>query len=193
MKLFLIFLSSIIAIISPVIYMRAILKGQAKPHRTTRFVLLVISLLATISLFAQHDHVAIWLAGIAFIQAIFIFFLSLKRGMGGWSFLDILCLLIATLGIILWQTTKNPALALYGSIGADFTGMVPALIKTYKWPHTEIWLFYCMDVFAGVFSVLAVPQWSLQAVSYPIYIASINLLMTLLIIAPRFSKNALSS
>lgn len=193
MKLLLILLSSIIALISPVIYMRAILKGQAKPHRTTRFVLLVISFLATISLFAQHDHVAIWLAGIAFVQAIFIFFLSFKRGMGGWSFLDILCLIIASLGILLWQSTKDPALALYASIGADFTGMVPALIKTYNWPHTEIWLFYFMDVFAGAFSALAVQKWTFQEVSYPIYIATINLVMTLLILRPKLFKKTLSS
>lgn len=188
MKLLFILISSILALISPIIYIRSILAGQTKPHRTTRFVLLVISFLATISLFAQHDTVAIWLAGIAFIQAIFIFFVSLRRGMGGWSVLDILCLVIALLGIILWQTTKDPAIALYASIGADFTGMIPALIKTYKWPHTEIWTFYVLDVFAGLFSMMAVKQWTPQEYMYPLYITGINLVMALLILRPKLFK-----
>lgn len=188
MKILFVIISSLLALISPIIYIQSILKGTTKPHRTTRFVLLVISFLATISLFAQHDTVAIWLAGISFVQAVFIFYISLKKGMGGWSMLDILCLFIALIGILLWQTTKNPAIALYASIGADFTGMIPALIKTYKWPETEIWTFYFLDVVAAAFSILAVKNWVPQEVGYPVYILTINSLMTLFILRPKLFK-----
>jgi len=83
-KIFII-ISSLLALISPVIYAKAILRGDAKPHRTTRIVILLITVLATASLFAQHNTVAIWLAGVSTLQAIVIFALSIKRGMGGWA------------------------------------------------------------------------------------------------------------
>jgi hypothetical protein len=178
-------ISSLLALISPLIYARAILRGEAKPHRTTRLVLLVITSLATAALFAQQDRVAIWLAGVSALQSILIFALSIKYGMGGWGKLDVACLGIAALGIVLWQTTDNPVLALYASIAADFVGMVPALIKTYYFPKTEIWAFFALDTVAAVFSLLAVTNWSLQSVSFPVYIFAINLAMTLLVAAPR--------
>lgn len=180
-----IFISSILALISPIIYAKAILKGAAKPHRTTRFVLLLITSLSTASLLAQHNSVAVWLAGVSTLQALFIFILCIKKGMGGWSKIDLLCLVIALFGIYLWKTTNEPTLALYASIAADFTGMVPAIIKTYRFPKTEIYLFFLLDTFAGLFSLLANKTWSLENISYPIYIMLINLFMVILITRPK--------
>lgn len=184
MKTALIIISSLLALISPLIYTKAILKAEAKPHRTTRLVLLLITSLTTASLFAQHDTVAIWLAGVSTIQSILIFVLSIKHGMGGWAKSDLICLIIALAGIILWQTTKQPVLALYAAIASDFTGMVPALLKTYRFPKTEIWQFYIMDVFAAIFSLLAVKTFTPKEFFYPLYIMAINFVMVLLIIRP---------
>ena len=183
-KIFII-ISSLLALISPVIYAKAILRGEAKPHRTTRLVLLLITSLATASLFAQHNTVAIWLAGVSTLQAIVIFALSIKHGMGGWAKSDMICLVIALLGIGLWQTTKQPTLALYAAIAADFTGMVPAIIKTYKFPKTEIWSFFFLDTVAAIFSLMAIKNWRIEEFSFPLYLMLINFAMVLLIVSPR--------
>ncbi len=180
-----IIISSLLALISPIIYAKAIFGGEAKPHRTTRLILLLITSLSTLSLFAQGNTVAIWLAGVSTLQSILIFILSIKYGMGGWAKSDLICLAIALAGILLWKITDNPALALYASITADFTGMIPALIKTYKFPKTEVWTFYFLDVFAALFSVLAIKNRTLQETSYPLYIMLINLFMVLLIVRPK--------
>lgn len=184
MKSVFIGISSVLALISPLIYARAIIRGEAKPHRTTRFVLLLITSLTTASLFAQHNTVAIWLAGASTIQSIVIFILSIKHGMEGWTKTDLVCFVIAIAGIILWQTTSDPTIALYAAIVADATGMVPALIKTYHLPKTEIWTFYLLDVFAAGFNLLAITAWTVQEVSYPVYIMLINALMVFLIVRP---------
>lgn len=191
MKIFFIFLSSLLALISPLIYAKAILKGRAKPHRTTRLVLLLITSLATASLFAQHDTVAVWLAGVSSLQAVLLFALSIRHGMGGWAKTDVVCLVVALSGIVLWRTTQEPSLALYASIAADFTGMVPAIIKTLKYPDTEIWSFFLLDVFAAIFSLLAVKAWTVQEFSYPLYIMIINSIMVLLIIRPKFRPKSI--
>lgn len=188
MKSTFIIISSVLALISPIVYTKAILQGDARPHRTTRLVLLIITTLTTASLFAQGNHVAIWLAGVSALQSLIIFIVSLKHGMGGWSKVDISCLLIALLGISLWQITKNPVIALYFAIGADITGMIPAIIKTYRQPETEIWTFFILDTFAGGFSLLALTNWTIQEFSYPFYIMIINFFMVLLILKPKILK-----
>lgn len=185
----LIICSSILALISPVIYAQSILKGEAKPHRTTRFVLLLITTLSTVSLIAQHNTVAVWLAGVSTLQSVVIFYLSIKRGMGGWSKSDIACLVIALFGIIIWQTTNNPILGLYFSILADFTGMIPAIIKTYKLPKTENVWFFGLDTIAGIFTLFAVNSFTTEQIAYPAYIFIINALMVILILrSPHFLK-----
>jgi len=181
-------ISSVLALISPLIYASAILKRKAKPHRTTRLVLLIITSLSTASLYSQGNTVAIWLSGVSMIQSIVIFTLSIKYGMGGWAKTDIITLVIAIAGIVMWQITNDPVLALYFAIGADFTGMIPALIKTYKFPHTEIILFFLLDVFAALFSLIAVKEWTVEEFSYPLYIMGINLFMVLLIIRPKLEE-----
>jgi hypothetical protein len=182
-----IIISSALALISPILYVTAILKGKAKPHRTTRLVLLFINALATVSLFAQHNNVAIYLAAVSTIQGIVIFALSIKYGMGGWTKLDVSCLIIAAMGIVLWQVTHQPVLALYASIMADFTGSVPTLIKTFRYPDTEVWTFYFLDTFAAGFNLLALHVWTVQQFAYPLYLVFINLSIVILVIRPKLS------
>ena len=181
-----IIISSLLVLISPIVYTVAILKGRAKPHRTTLLVFLIISSIATASLFTQGNRVAIYLAGVTTIQSLAMFILSIKYGMGGWAKSDIICLILALIGIVLWRITKNPVIALYFAIGADFIGLVPTLIKSYYFPKTEIWSFFAIDAFAGFFSLLAIKHWTIQEYSYPLYIMLINIITVLLIIRPHY-------
>lgn len=105
--------------------------------------------------------------------------------MGGWGKTDLLCLAIALVGIIAWQITDNPILGLYFSILADFTGMIPALIKTFRFPETEIALFFALDCVAWVLTLLAVEHLSIVSAAYPVYIFGINALMVALVLRPR--------
>ncbi len=180
--------STLLVFISPIVYIRAIFQGRAKPHRTTRLTILATTVLGTASLLAQHDQVAVWLAGASALQALVIFSLSLKFGMGGWAKSDLLCLIIAAIGIVAWQTTTNPIFGLLASIFADLAGMVPTLIKTYRLPKTEIVTFYLLDTVAGLFSLFAVKTWTFQEFGYPLYIFAINFLVALLVLRPKFSK-----
>jgi hypothetical protein len=178
----------ILGLISSFVYFIAILKGQAKPHRTTRFVFLFITALSALSLFAQGNRVALWLSLVSTFQSVVIFGLSMKYGMGGRSKTDILCLIMALIGIIAWQITKNPLTALYFAIAADFTGSFPTLIKTYRLPHTEVWTFYTLDVIAATFNLLATEKFTISQYLYPFYIILINLTIVFLIVRPKLKK-----
>lgn len=183
-KNILIVISTILVLTSPLVYIHSIINGETRPHRTTRFVLLVITLLSTAALW-QTKGAAFWLALASLVQALIVFILSIKKGMGGWSRVDIGCLIIALVGIVLWQTSGQPAIGLLASIVADVVGMVPALIKTYKLPHTEDWRFFAMDTAAGVLSTFALTSYTIYTLSYPLYIVVINAAMVALILIPR--------
>ena len=177
MHTILIVISVLIVIYANIVYSIAILKGEEKPHRTTRFVVLLIELLTVATLYAQGNTTAIYLSGIYTICSLVLFGLSIKYGMGGWEKSDLICLGIAVHGIVFWKLTHNPFLGLCFSILADFAGCVPALIKTYKHPETEVWTFYGIGLLAIVINMMAIEHWTISEVIYPVYIALVNIVM----------------
>ncbi len=185
MRQTLIVISTVLVLASPVVYINSILHGQTHPHRTTRFVLMVITVLSALSLFAGTKGAAFWLAFASAVQGTVIFILSLKRGMGGWAKLDIICLAIALTGVILWQSSGRPIIGLYASIIADFVGCVPMLVKTYKLPETENWMFFAMDTIASILTLAALSSFTLYTLGYPIYIFLINGATVMLILTRR--------
>jgi hypothetical protein len=191
MHAILVTVSSLLVICAFIVYMVAIWKGEARPHRTTRFVVLLIEALTTATLFAQGNTTAIWLAGVFTLSSIVIFILSLKNGMGGWAKADILCLVIALVGIILWKVTANPLTGLFFSILADFAGCVPTFIKTYKYPHTEVWTFYVIGFAAVVINMMAIEKWTVGEFAYPLYILLVDLAMIILILRKDIQKKLL--
>jgi hypothetical protein len=188
MKIVFLVLSTLLPIYSPILYTKSILKGEAKPHRTTRFVILLTTILTTLALFAAHDRVAIWLSAISALQAVAIFALSLKYGMGGWAKTDIVCLVLALVGIVVWKTTTNPLYGVYFGILADFLGVIPTIIKTYRFPESELWSYFAIDTVAGMFNLLALPQMTFQTAVYPLYIVFINGIIAILAIRPKIIK-----
>lgn len=173
----LVLLSSISVFLSYLIYEWAMVKGKAKPHRTTRLVILIITALGASSLFAQNDRVVSVFLGICAVQSLVMFVMSLKWGMGGWAKIDIISLLIALAGIILWRITDNPVLALYAAVIADGAGMVPALVKTYKHPDTEYYLPYIFDLVAIALTIIAISNGGINEYIYPAYLVVVNSLM----------------
>lgn len=181
MTIILITLSVALPLLSPIIYVRSILDGFTKPHRTTHFVLLLITTVAFIGLLAQDNKAALGLAFASVVQQVVIVGLSLRYGMGGKTPFDVVCLLLALLGVVWWQITDDPLVAVTAAVAADLIGCIPTLLKTYRWPHTEEWRFYALDTIAGIAAFLALHDRSFELAIYPAYITIINLAMVILI------------
>lgn len=184
----LIFFSSALGLIGPAIYIVSILKGKARPHRTTRLVLFVIGALGTLSFFLTQDYANFTLFIFLSLANLVLLLLSFKYGMGGWSKIDVTCLFIALTGIIVWQITDNPLIALYASVIADCAGFIPALLKTYKYPETEIWLFYFCDLLASILIIIAHKNITLNQSLYPVYLIVVNTLMIIFIFRPKITQ-----
>jgi hypothetical protein len=179
------YLSIIASFITPVIGIHAIVKGDFRPQRMTRFLIFVISLLFVGTLYAQGDHNGIYIALAQLIGSFIILILCIKKGIGGSSKFDFLILFLALLSLIVWKTTDNPTLGLCMSIVTDLIAFTPTLIKTWQLPYTEEWKFYLSDVIAASLSILSITAYSLQNLVFPIYILLINTMSVILILYRR--------
>jgi hypothetical protein len=170
----LLIIGSLLPIASSFTYIVSILRGKSRPQRMTRLLLVIITALATLSLWANGDSSGVWLALASFLEAVAIWVLSLKRGVGGAGRLDIVCFVLCIVGVAFWLISGHSLVGLFASIVADLIACIPSLHKTIRMPHTESFWFYLLGAVAGLSIVLAGPlTW--EAVIFPAYILLIDL------------------
>ncbi|HET9411831.1 MAG TPA: hypothetical protein VFO38_03220 [Candidatus Saccharimonadales bacterium] len=180
----LLIVGSVLPLISSVVYVLSIIKGDTRPQRATRFLIALITGLSFFALWSAGDGYGMWLALVSFMQALAICVLAVKRGIGGHAPLDILCSVLCGIGLVAWWLTGESVVGLAAAIFADFVAIVPALVKTWRLPNTETWLFYGLDCAAGLCVLVAAPLDLLHS-AYPLYIVFANAVFVWAILRPR--------
>lgn len=185
MKEIFLFMSVVVSLITPLIGLRAVVNGEFRPQRVTRFLVFLVSTLFVSSLFIWGERNGLFLAMIQWISSLIFFLISLRVGMGGKNRSDAVVFFLAILVIVIWKTTNNPILALYLSILADFIGFLPTITKSFYYPRTEDPKFYASDMLAGGLNILALKVYNIQNLAFPGYIFLLNTLCFILILIGR--------
>ncbi|HEX7963835.1 MAG TPA: hypothetical protein VF466_04580 [Candidatus Saccharimonadales bacterium] len=180
MNAILLLIGSALPLISSGVYVASIVRGDTRPQRMTRFLMMAIGALSFAALLAGHDTSGVWLALASFVTAIAMWVASLKRGIGGRERLDLWCLGLCAAGLLLWLLGGQSMFGLIMSIVADFVACVPSLLKTARLPHTENLAAYALDAVAGACVAVAGKR-TPAALAYPLYIAAVNALFAGLI------------
>lgn len=151
-------------------YLYDILKGKTKPQRTTWFIWTFLGVISFTSQLKLGAHWSLVYVGLNVIGNLAVFLLSLKYGTGGWRKLDILALVIASIGVAMSFVFTSPLLALTGSIVADFAGTVLTLYKSYLDPSSETSITWFFLGTSSLFAAFAVGKWNFALLLYPLYI-----------------------
>lgn len=173
-------------------YLGSVLRGEAKPHMISWF---FWGLAPMIAFFAQwqEQHVISPQAWVTFALGLGPFIIlgaSLVKNKPDWSFtrLDIGCALLAGAGLILWQLTDSPVLALVLCMGADLAAGLPTVIKAYRKPESEYAPAYFLSSIAMVVTLLTITQWNFVTYVFPLYMLAVNVLMSgILTLRPLFA------
>lgn len=179
------YLSGALITISIIPYVYDVLRGKTKPQRATW---LIWSVLLMIAFFAQLAEGGTWsliTTGVDLLGVLIIFFLSIKKGMGGTSKLDIFALVGAGIGLLLWYLTNEPLAALLITIFIDFLGTMLTVIKTYKEPETETLNAYIICGTGGILGAVAVGEISFSLIIFPLWIGIMNYAIAVTILLGR--------
>jgi hypothetical protein len=165
--------AGVLAIVQVIPYIVSIFRGHTKPERMTYFIWFVVDALAISSYIAVGARTTIWVGLVYVITGLLIFLLSLKYGMGGFNKLDILCLVSAATGIVIWVTTDSALLALCFSTFAGTIGYLPTIKKAYLYPETENTLSWTICSFTSVLNIFALATFA-PAISVPVLLGAIS-------------------
>lgn len=162
-------------------YLRDTWRRTTVPHRGSWLIWGVIEVVAVESQLADG---ATWSLLPLITQALgtcLVFVLSITRGSGGLSPVELALIALAGVGVLGWFVADEPVIATVCVIVADFVAALMMLPKAWRDPHSETLSTFALAGLAGVMAVGSVGELSLSLLIYPIYFAFINASLTLVI------------
>lgn len=164
-------------------YLVAVLKGQAKPNRVSWFLWMLIPMIAV----AAELEQGVGLRAITTLSSGFsplvIFVASFLNKKAYWKIgrLDVFCGGLALGGVLLWQGTDDPNLAILFAILADLLAGIPTLIKAYRFPETESSWTFLGGLTNATIGILTLTLWDFAHLAFPLYLWVICLILFTLI------------
>lgn len=179
-------IAGLLALTQAIPYVYSILRGKTKPERATYGIWSLVNVISLLSYMAAGGLEAASVTAAYTLTTGLIFLMSFKYGVGGLNKFDVVCVVLAIVGIFLWITTSNPLLALYMSIFVKVLGFLPTLIKAYYRPDTENKLAWAMCSVASTLNLFAITSFSPAIVSLPLYGFIVDGLLAILTLFPAF-------
>ena len=163
-------LAGVLQLVATAPYLRDVMRGTTTPQRSTWTIWMTLSLVVLSSQWASGASWSLALICGQVVSCGGIFLLSLRRGVGGVSPLELALLGIAALGVVGWQVADDPTVATCSVVAADLIAVALMLPKTFRNPRSETLETYVIGVVSTVFAVAAVGSGDLSLLIYPLYL-----------------------
>ncbi|MBI3955555.1 hypothetical protein HY338_03855 [Candidatus Gottesmanbacteria bacterium] len=159
------------------------IQGRVKPNRVTWFLWALIAFIAFAAEINQGVGMQSLLTFMVGFNPLLIFIASYFNKNSVWKIkrLDIICAALSLAGLLFWMITKVGNIAIIFSIIADAFAGIPTVIKSYRDPVSEDYKIFMFGMVSAIITLLTVKQWDLANYGFPLYIFSINILLTILI------------
>jgi hypothetical protein len=159
-------LAGLVFVAAFVPYIRAILRKETKPTKSTWIIWATLDTITFTGMWAEHA------VNGQIIGAVFgawtVAALSFRYGVPGWSKTDIQCLAGAALGLLLWKLFNSPTLGMLTTLIVVFLGSIPTFKSAMEDPSRENKTAWAIYWFSCVCALLAVPQWNIANALQPI-------------------------
>src|SRR5665213_4620133 len=162
-------IGSIFGIAAGIPYIRDVFRAASKPHPFTWFVWAMINVIAFFAQLAGGAGIGAVVSGAVALECFIIAVLSLSRGEKRIVAFDWWCLFGALAGVILWQITQDPFIAIVFVVIADGVCSVPTFRKSYLRPREETLSSYVLGAVRGPFALLALASFNPTTALYPAF------------------------
>lgn len=163
-------------------YLVATLRGKARPDPVSWLLWAIIPMIA----FAAELQAGVGMTALVTftlgLSPLLVFTATIFKNPRSFQLkgLNLICVIIALIGIVLWATTKNPLLAILFMMIADFSSSLPTVKKSLVDPKSEFSPSYLISALSMVITLLTVTDWRFAVIAFPIYVLVMNLLIFLL-------------
>jgi hypothetical protein len=163
-------LAGIIAISATAPYIVNTIRGKTRPNIVTWFTWASLSAITAVAAFSGHAYQTAIFAGALAACDYVIVIVGLRHGLKKYTKFDVICQILALVGIVLWRLTGVPAVAVAIVIIADLIGALPTYRHSWHMPHEETWQTFAYGSVAALLAIFSVKNLNFISLGYPIYI-----------------------
>jgi hypothetical protein len=181
-----IILSSILTLAAGLPYLRDLIRGKTKPRVVTWLVWSIVTGLAATASLSDHQYASAVLTASETVEtlviAVFAYVRARNRAI---ETLDVVCLVGAGIGLVVWQFFHAPAAAVVASVIIDLIGSLPTIKHMWQKPQEETWLTFALSTLAGLSALLAATDLRITEIASPIAIMVVNGVFAVIIVRRR--------
>ncbi len=155
-------------------YIKDTLNRSTHPHIYTWLIWTILQVTGVIAMYNSGAGMGALSLAIGALFCGIVCLLSIKYGTKNITLFDTICLIGALVSIVVYIFLHQPLLSVILISIIDFMGFLPTLRKAYHEPHSETLSMFILFVLSGVFSMLAMQEYSLTTMFYPCTLMLIN-------------------
>lgn len=167
-------------------YVRAILRGQTRPHVFSWIIWGAGTFVVALAQLADGAGVGAWPIAVSGVITVGVALLALTRFADTrFTRMDWMFLILALSALPLWYLTATPLSAVIVLTAVDLLGFGPSVRKAYDRPYEENAVFFTLGAVRNGFVVLALENYSWTTVLFPAAVGMACLLFVALLLGRR--------
>lgn len=182
-------IGAVIAALGTVPYLIDIVRGKTKPNIVTWLTWTMLSAIIGAAAFVSGEYkTAAFTFGNTLCTGLVVAF-GLKYGTAKFTRFDIFCQVGAVFGLVFWLVFNSPVIGIVVPLAIDFIGALLTMYHAWVKPAEETWQTFLVGVVAPVFTLLSLTRFNVASLSFPLYLFTANIVLTLIIIGRRQQKD----
>ena len=178
-------LAVILTFVGYVPYIRDTLKGKTKPHAFTWFIWALAGGTAWGLQVFGGAGIGSWPLLSAVILCFVIFILSLRIGDKDITKSDVVFLVLSIVALFLWLGVHQPVWSVILATSVEVLGFAPTIRKSWNKPYSETLFSFEMASFRHGISIIALQQFNILTLLYPIAWTFANFIFVVILIIRR--------
>lgn len=174
LKTFFIVVSSVLAIVNILPYIRDVYRKKSKPRIVSWLTWSLLTAIASAASFSDKQYASAILTLLASVETLTVVILGWRYGDREFGRFDMICQIAAIVGLILWLIFNSPAIAIIATLSVDFIASLPTLKHSWEKPHEETAITFLLGSIAAVFTLLAANNHKITAIAFPAYLVAMN-------------------
>jgi hypothetical protein len=167
-------------------YIRSIQQGLTRPHVFSWVIWGTATFVVFLAQLADQGGLGAWPIGVSGIITIYVAYLAyLKKSDSTITRIDWLFLIIAMTSLPIWYFTADPLWAVVILTIVDLLGFGPTFRKSFYHPFEERLIFYLLIAVRNLFAIIALQNYSITTVLFPLVTAMASLVFVLMVMVRR--------
>jgi hypothetical protein len=185
-----IYFAVLLNFVGHILYARSIIRNHARPNLVSWFIWMIapfIGVFFELKAGAGLSVLPIFVAGLGSLLILVVASLT-KNGFWKIGTLDIYCGLFSVLALIFYIVTHNLGISILFAILSDGLASIPTIIKSWKFPETEMWAPYLLPIISNIVGLMIIKNWTFPIYSFGAYFIILDATIVFCIYRKWFSR-----